>query len=300
MSDPAPRRRTPRRRAVGASTPPLALQCARNVYQAVDQRMPEAAALAVVLAENAAAFGLPDNAVPENCGWRGPRGRIAAADWRRIGAALMAATRRADTIQDSADRWIGAIGQRLGLDALEARLLALALLYQVEPHSERLYDAISQSRGGPTCFRRDTSLIALLLGAPRAAVAARLAGEAKLLASGVLHLGAEAQLSTLGRLVSLVHREVPPAADIYDQLLGAGTAEPLGWEAFAHLGREAEIAAEVLRAAVAGREAGVNLLLYGPPGTGKTSLAATVAGRVGVRGPVRRRHHRRGGQTGYR
>ncbi|MGH7161107.1 MAG: AAA family ATPase, partial [Acetobacteraceae bacterium] len=86
-----------------------------------------------------------------------------------------------------------------------------------------------------------------------------------------------------GRLISLIRREALPAADIYDQLLGTSAAEPLGWEAFAHLGREAEVAAEALRAALAGREAGINVLLYGPPGTGKTSFAATLAARVGAR-----------------
>ena len=39
----------------------------------------------------------------------------------------------------------------------------------------------------------------------------------------------------------------------------------------------------MLRAALAGRESGVNILLYGPPGTGKTSFAATLAARVGAR-----------------
>jgi SpoVK/Ycf46/Vps4 family AAA+-type ATPase len=57
----------------------------------------------------------------------------------------------------------------------------------------------------------------------------------------------------------------------------------MAWDAFRHLGREAEVVAELLRAAVTGRETGVNILLYGPPGTGKTSFAATLAERVGAR-----------------
>ena len=60
------------------------------------------------------------------------------------------------------------------------------------------------------------------------------------------------------------------------------TAEPLPWDAFAHLGQQAEVAASVLRAALVGHEIGVNILLYGPPGTGKTSLAATLAAQVGA------------------
>ena len=106
---------------------------------------------------------------------------------------------------------------------------------------------------------------------------------AKLLASGLLQLDRQGCLSVQERLVSLIRQDVPPAADFYDQLLGSSQSEPLPWEAFAHLGREAEIAASVLRAALAGRESGVSILLYGPPGTGKTSFAATLAARVGAR-----------------
>ena len=56
--------------------------------------------------------------------------------------------------------------------------------------------------------------------------------------------------------------------------------KPLPCDAFAHLGRQVDVAASVLRAALAGQESGVNILLYGPPGTGKTSLALTLAVRI--------------------
>jgi len=61
---------------------------------------------------------------------------------------------------------------------------------------------------------RDAGMIALLLAAARAAVAIRLAGEAKLLASGVLHLGRQADLSPLERLTLLIRRDILPVADI--------------------------------------------------------------------------------------
>jgi hypothetical protein len=253
------------------------------VYQTVDRHMPEAGALAGWLVENAAYFALPGNAVPDDDRpHRSRRHGIAAADWQKIGTALAKAS-GSDAAEQSGDCWIAAIRKRLVLDALEARILALALHYRLEHRIERLCDELSECRGRPTRFMRDAELISLLLAAPRAAVATRLTSEAKLLASGVLHLDNQANLSPLERLVSLIRRDMPPASDIYDQLLGAGAVEPLEWEAFSHLGREAEVAAEVLRAALAGRETGVNILLYGPPGTGKTSFAVTLAARIGVR-----------------
>ena len=255
------------------------------MYQATDRRTPEAAALARWLAENASAFGLSESAVPDDDGpGRSRRRGVATADWSKIGTALAkAATPGPEAAELSAVRWIAAIGKRLALDALEACILALALHYRLDQRVERLFDALSECRGRPTRFTRDVALIALLLAAPCAAVASRLVGKAKLLASGMLYLDSQAELSALGRIISLIRCDVLPAADIYDQLLGTSAAEPLGWEAFAHLGREAEVAADVLRAALAGRETGLNVLLYGPPGTGKTSFAATLAARVGAR-----------------
>jgi SpoVK/Ycf46/Vps4 family AAA+-type ATPase len=282
MNAPNPRRRSSLR-APGDGAPPPALWCARNIHAAVDRRAPEAAALAEWLAENAAAFGIPENAIPEDDGpGRSRRRGVPASDWHKIGTAL--ATPAASWAEgEAADLWITAIGRRLALDALERQILELALHYRLDRRGERLWDALSECRGRPTRFMRDTDLIALLLAAPRPSVAARLAGGAKLLVSGALRLGSRADLSPLERLVSLIRRDVPPVADIYDQLVGASGTEPLEWEAFAHLGREAELAAEALRAAVARREAGVNILLYGPPGTGKTSFAATLAARIAAR-----------------
>jgi transitional endoplasmic reticulum ATPase len=110
----------------------------------------------------------------------------------------------------------------------------------------------------------------------------RLQTSARLFASGLLYLDGSNQIAVLSQLLALVRRDVRPEADFFDQLLGTSAPTPLPWEAFAHLGQEAEVAASVLRSALAMRAGGVNILLYGPPGTGKTSFAATLAARVGA------------------
>jgi len=264
----------------------LALDCARNVYAAVYRRMPEARALAGWLAEDAAAFGLSDAALPDE--WNGlgrsRRGGVAVADWRKVKMALDLAAAALPSLANALiDRWTAAIRAALELDPVSTRILALALHYVLDKRVERLFDAMSQCRGSVTRLNRDASLFALLLQVSTAEAATHLAANAKLLASGLLQLDRHGGLSVQERLVSLIRQDVPPAADFYDQLLGSSQSEPLPWEAFAHLGREAEVAAEVLRAALAGKESGVSILLYGPPGTGKTSFAATLAARVGVR-----------------
>ena len=51
---------------------------------------------------------------------------------------------------------------------------------------------------------------------------------------------------------------------------------------FAFVHEDANVLVALLRNAVAGKEAGVNVLLYGPPGTGKTELAKVVAHAAGL------------------
>ena len=273
------------RQIVADNLLPLALRCARNVYGAVDRRMPEARALAGWLRESAAAFGLADTTLPDDDAFFRSKNRgLAVQDWRQIGATL-ARAEQMSAIADGAclDCWLAAVADTLDLDPLESRILALALHYRLDRRTEKLFNALSECRrarsGDLHC---DPPLIALLLDAIAADVDARLTPEAKLLASGLLRLDRDGDLQVLDRLTLLIRRNLLPAGDLRDQLLGAPIGDALPWEAFAHLGREAEVAASVLRAAIAGRETGINLLLYGPPGTGKTAFAATLAARIGA------------------
>ena len=264
----------------------LALDCARTVHAAVDRRMPEAAALTAWLGQHAAALGLSDADIPEDTEKSGGSSRrgVPVRDWRKVEAALAReGTGTPDAFDAVAPQWLAAIAARLELDSVATSILALALHYRLDRRVERLFDALSECRGGGSRFNREAGLIALLLGASTAEVATQLTTDGKLLSSGLLCLGDQGTLIVLDPLLSLLRRDIPPAADFYDQLLGAITVDPLPWNAFAHLGTEAEIAASVLRAALESQQTGVGILLYGPPGTGKTSFAATLAARVDAR-----------------
>ena len=279
------KRMTARARHVGANAfLDLAVRCACNLYRASDRRMPEARALAIWLNQTASAFGLAEAVIPDDeTLHRTRRGGISLRGWRKIGTALDEAAARLPCRPTAPiARWLAKIAGTLALDPLETEILALALTYRLDQRLERLFDGLSDCRGGPTRFQRDAALIALLLQASTAAVASRLAPDARLQASGMLHVEQHGELQVLERVTALIRRDIPPEPDLYDQLLGKMAAEPLPWDAFVHLGQQAEVAVPVLRTALARREAGINILLYGPPGTGKTSFAATLAARIGA------------------
>ncbi len=182
----------------------------------------------------------------------------------------------------SANLWLDTVGRRLAFDGLDRDILALLLFYALDDRVEHLADAVSTARGGPNCLRCDHPLLAMLLAASPGEVEARLHPDARLRASGLVHLDDNGDLNVSARLARLVRGSTTPGADPFAQLLGGGLAATLPWDAFAHLGREAEVAAAVLSATLAGRERGTNILLYGPPGTGKTTFAAALAQRVGA------------------
>ena len=284
MTAPIRRRPATLARLRGASgCASAALRYARNLYGAVERGSPDASALVGWMAENVVSLGLRDAEALDEHSPRRSRPGVSAETWRKAGRLLATADARAPGDADRiAAGWLRALAVSLDLDPVEAALAELALHYRLDRRVERLFDAVSERHNGQHRFHRDAGLIALFIGAFPAEIDARLMPDAKLLASGLLHIEPDGDIQVLDQIVSLIRRGVAATPDLRDQLLGATLGEPLPWDAFAHLGREAETAAAVLRAALAGGERGVSVLLYGPPGTGKTSFAATLAARVGA------------------
>ena len=263
----------------------VALRYAGLAYAGLDRHMDEADALTRWLAKYARALGLSDTQAPEDERLADAKHGVAvtAEAWREVGRSLEAGRRLAaqDPATDS-ERWAAAVAEALRLDPLEADILALAMHYALDRSTEKLFDALSSAGQGRCNFYVAPYLIALLLGESPPEVQARLATSARLQSSGLLTADEDNDLHLLPRLGALVGRGVPLGLDLAGQLLGSAASEPLDWRSFAHLGREADIAAALLRAALAQREPGINILLYGPPGTGKTSFAAALAARVGA------------------
>ncbi len=213
-----------------------AFRCADNVAQAIDRRMPEAKALASWLDQDRGRLGLPDGEDFEDFGLRKA---VPAVSWRRIRTAISRGLRTAPGAAGTgAELWLDALCGRLGLNALDRKLLALALYYELDERVEHLVDGISTARGGAARLRCDFILLALLLADEPGAVEARLHPDSRLLASGLMRLDSDGDLDIIGRLAKLVRNSALPAADPFAQLLGRTLAATLPWDAFAHLGRE--------------------------------------------------------------
>ena len=258
-----------------------AFSLASNVAQRVGRRAMEARALASWMDQDRSSLGLPDG---EDFAEASSRRPVAAANWRRVCAAITRGMRTAPaSAGTAASLWLDALCGRLSMDALDRAILSLVLYYELDSRIEHLVDAISSVRGGPARLRGDYNLLALLLASDPGEIEAALLPGARLRASGLVRLASDGDLDVLSRLATVVRSNAAPGEDPFAQLLGHMLAATLPWEAFAHLGRAAEVSAAVLFAAIAGREPGVNILLYGPPGTGKTTFAAALAHRVGAR-----------------
>ena len=117
---------------------------------------------------------------------------------------------------------------------------------------ERLWDELSANRARTPALRADPELFALLLGLPEATARSCLEPDGRLRASGLLAVDEDGDIAVLRRLSGLLARRLPLKGDVRALLLGPPRRAELPWEAFRHLGEQAETAARVLAAAVAG------------------------------------------------
>ena len=274
------------RRAAGLPppAPTPAWGYAARVFVATGRRTPEGAALLNWLRQCATSLGLDEADLPGDdvpTGRRSPG--VPAEAWHGIGALLAAVLEDAPTPASSpATLWIEAFARTLGLDALEAAILGLGLHYAVDSRVERLADMVSEARGLAPHLSQDPAVLGMLAGGTPAEVEQRLAAGGRLLGTGLLRLDCDGDVHVVRRLSQLVRAAKLPDGQVYAQLLGKAAEPALPWPAFQHLGRPAEVAADVLRAAVAERAPGVHILLWGPPGTGKTTFAAALAAQAGA------------------
>jgi AAA+ superfamily predicted ATPase len=255
-----------------------------NLYNAVDRNSPEGRAINRWMQKDFTPLQAPrDLPLSDDLDHVEADHYLATPEvWRDINLALQEAAAYAEPPPDVESAWIAVLGAKLRLDTIASRILALVVYYECHAEVRLLWDTISYyRRSSTTKLRCGAGRIANLLGVRASEVTRQLlVTTAPLVESGLLQPDFHHELHLCKQLRLLLDAEIWPGSDLNSQLLSAAAPATLPWRSFAHIGPEAEIAASVLRAAIAREECGINILLYGPPGTGKTSFAATLAANV--------------------
>jgi AAA+ superfamily predicted ATPase len=141
-------------------------------------------------------------------------------------------------------------------------------------------------------LRNPARSIGALIGLDPAVVGDRIAATAPLRTCGLVTVNPagraligdsddERMLALAPRIERVLLTPYATMADLTADILGQPCRTNLGWDDFAHI-PEAGMAATVLRAAAAGAEHGIHVMLVGIPGTGKTELAKTLAAQAGL------------------
>ena len=187
--------------------------------------------------------------------------------------------------QSLLDRNIAALGELLQLNPAERALLRYGTLarYQRELRALLLEFKVGNAHEA-------YAAIAEVAGAAPAELAEALRAGGRLERIGLLeNLLPEHNITDLADLMKVSERLPPVLLREYrdrHELMAVFTRPAprsgLALADFDFVREDAALLCALLRAAVARRQAGVNLLLYGPPGTGKTELARVVAQAAGL------------------
>jgi SpoVK/Ycf46/Vps4 family AAA+-type ATPase len=271
------------------------LSYALNIMKQVEPASEEAEALVAWASRNRQRLGLPDSIFPVTEAERAEHPKksptIDQSRWLAIHQAICAAHGKASTSDNEPDCGTQAalrlVSAALGFDDLDAAIFAIIFHYRTDDAFEHLFDGLADSRGRMGNLRRYPDIFALLTHMPRSEVNLRFRADAQLLVSGAISIDHDGDISLAPRLRSLVEQCAEQNCDVRTELLGKPLEAKLPFSAFRHLGREIEVAFDILHRAVASTssdkpERGVHILLYGPPGTGKTECAQSLAEELGV------------------
>ncbi|GBQ13182.1 ATPase AAA [Komagataeibacter rhaeticus DSM 16663] len=279
---PAPRRRTapPRSPRVRGETRRL-LEMLCILHGSIHRGSRDAGALVRCVVQAQPDLGLPDKDLPASPRHDGENPPT-ATEWKRLGHALEEVRLQHASDRGYVDTWLEELTQATGLGRVASEVLGLAMCYRLNGHFEQLWDDLCENRSRGPFLCEDIPLLHLLLGQEEEAIATALAPDGQLRMSGLMTVDEDGDITLLPRLMALMNRRANVVGDIRSLLLGQPRDATLPWEAFAHLGQQAEIAAKLVKAAIAQHATGINILLYGPPGTGKTEFAATLARHIGA------------------
>ena len=180
-------------------------------------------------------------------------------------------------------RNIGWLADLLGLNPDDQAVLCFAVLL----NGDRLFHRAIAQQSYPTSTRMLYKLLARLTGQSPEEFDVALNPTALLPATGLVEVESgcvdlEDKIRVRRDLPNLLFASHADAEALIARFLKRSPRRTLTAANFPHLARDTAAAVGLLRAALANKIAGTNLLLYGPPGVGKTEYAAVLAEAVGA------------------
>ena len=257
----------------------LALSCLAHATARLSHRDKAAEELADWLADHCVPLQLGDleDSQPSR------RSDLSAKSWQRLCQAVAGARQTGRVRADRAARRLAGLAKAAHLSRTDVAILDLLLRCETRPLFETLARALDGNyRRAPRYDNLASSALPWLLGLSDTAFRNRFAGDAPLVASGLVRIDRDGDIDLLFRLKRLVSEPESAGFDISRLLLGAPRAAELGWQDFDHIAESRDHLERLLAGALQQGAKGANILIHGPPGTGKTAFCATLAARLGV------------------
>ncbi len=180
-------------------------------------------------------------------------------------------------------RNLGLLAELLELNEAEQAALCFAALLG----ADRTFKRAIADQSQPVGTQLFHELLARLTGLAPEAIRAALDPEGALRVTGLVKVKEETadledKIEARWNLATVLFAPHADAEALMAHFVKRSPRRTLTLAHFPHLARDTAAAAGLLRAALANRVPGTNLLLYGPPGVGKTECAAALAEAVGA------------------
>ena len=182
---------------------------------------------------------------------------------------------------DMLEENLEALGELLGLDAAELRILGFCVLMHTDPTLTNAADEL-----GMLGFNRMLAVLSTLLDIQQLQLTRYLSNDGQLVRAGLLEVNTlSCSVTNLSSRLSVGNSDLPglmrfnqdEPIELFKYAFRLSPPGTLGLDKYEHLRQHVDIAQAYLAKALVEGRSGVNILLYGPPGTGKTQLSRLLA-----------------------